>query len=169
MTASDFSGVNGAEDGETHKTLIHTALRGGTQTHELWLPKKPAVSEIQILINELHKLIATELVNHPAHYNSSPTGVEAIDFLEHMTFNGGNAAKYIYRHLEKGSPIPDLRKARWYIERELRRDRVTIPTSILEKLSAHESDPIVRTVLLLIRGELLEAKRAAAEAERSLL
>ena len=169
MTASDLSDVNGGEDGETHKTLIHTALRGGTQTHELWLPKDTRVSEMQVLINELHKLIATEIVNHPAHYNAHPSGVEAIDFLEHMTFNGGNAAKYLYRHLEKGSPIPDLRKARWYIERELRRDRVTIPTPILEKLSAYESDPIVRAVLFLIRGELIEAKRAAAEAERSLL
>lgn len=175
MTASEALGVNGDhgdQDNETHKTLIHTALRGGTQTHELWLPKKTTVSEMQIIINELHKLIATELVDHPAHYNAHPSGVEAIRFVEHMSFNSGNAAKYIYRHLEKGSPIPDLRKARWYIERELGRlrgERDAIPPEVLEKLTEHKDDPIVRAVLLLIRGDLLEAKRAAADAERALL
>jgi hypothetical protein len=172
MTASEALGVNGDLDRENHRTLIHTALRGGTQTHELWLPKKTTVSEMQIVINELHKLIATELVDHPAHYNAHPSGVEAIRFLEYMSFNSGNAAKYIYRHLEKGSPVPDLRKARWYIERELERmrgERNVIPDEVLEKLTAHKDDPIVRAVLLLIHGDLREAKRAAADAERALL
>ena len=173
MTASDPHGVNGDQGAPSEKVLIHTALRGHTQTHELWLPPCPRVSEMQVLINELHKLIANELVNHPAHYNAHPSGVEAIDFLERMSFNSGNAAKYIYRHLEKGSPVPDLRKARWYIEREIERGgcglRSLVPDAILEKLSRFENDPIVRAVLFLINGDMLEAKRAAANAERALL
>jgi hypothetical protein len=38
-----------------------------------------------------------------------------------MGFNLGNAIKYIWRADLKGSDVEDLRKARWYIERELAR------------------------------------------------
>jgi len=38
-----------------------------------------------------------ELVNHPDHYNKHPSGVECIDIVEHMSFNLGNAVKYIWR------------------------------------------------------------------------
>jgi hypothetical protein len=36
-----------------------------------------------------------------------------------MGFNLGNAIKYIWRADEKANAIEDLRKARWYIEREI--------------------------------------------------
>ena len=61
-------------------------------------------------------------VNHPKHYNSHPSGVECIEITEHMNFCLGNAVKYIWRAgLKSDSPIEDLKKARWYIERELER------------------------------------------------
>jgi len=60
-------------------------------------------------------------VNHPKHYTSHPSGVECIDITEHMGFNLGNAVKYIWRASLKGQQIEDLRKARWYIEREIKR------------------------------------------------
>lgn len=60
-------------------------------------------------------------VNHPAHYTQHPSGVECIQITEHMTFNLGNALKYIWRSNNKGNPIEDLRKAVWYIEREIQR------------------------------------------------
>jgi len=63
-------------------------------------------------------------VNHPQHYNNHPSGVECITVAEHMGFNLGNAMKYIWRADDKGTPIEDLKKARWYIEREIaRRER----------------------------------------------
>ena len=34
-------------------------------------------------------------VNHPRHYTSHRSGVECIDVVEHMTFNVGNAVKYL--------------------------------------------------------------------------
>lgn len=40
---------------------------------------------------------ASDPVNHPAHYTSHPAGVECIDVVEHMTFNVGNAVKYLWR------------------------------------------------------------------------
>ena len=62
-----------------------------------------------------------EQVNHPKHYTSHPSGVECIEITEHMNFNLGNAIKYIWRASLKGKEIEDLRKARWYVEREIQR------------------------------------------------
>ncbi|HEY3694090.1 DUF3310 domain-containing protein [Phenylobacterium sp.] len=62
---------------------------------------------------------APERVNHPRHYNAHPSGVECITIVEHMSFNVGNAIKYLWRADEKGAPIEDLEKAAWYIAREI--------------------------------------------------
>lgn len=62
-----------------------------------------------------------DLVNHPPHYNAHPSGVECISVVEHMGFNLGNAIKYIWRADEKGNAIEDLKKAAWYVEREISR------------------------------------------------
>ena len=61
----------------------------------------------------------SEMVNHPAHYNKHPSGVECIDVIEHMSFNIGNAIKYAWRADHKANREQDLRKAIWYLEREL--------------------------------------------------
>ncbi len=60
-------------------------------------------------------------VNHPKHYTNHPSGVEAIEITEHFNFNKGNAIKYIWRSADKGKEVEDLRKARWYIDREIAR------------------------------------------------
>jgi hypothetical protein len=62
-----------------------------------------------------------DLVNHPPHYTSHPSGVECITITEHMGFNLGNALKYIWRADLKGDAVEDLRKAAWYVEREIAR------------------------------------------------
>lgn len=62
-----------------------------------------------------------DAVNHPKHYTSSKAGVECIDVVEHMTFSLGSATKYIWRAGLKGDAIEDLRKARWYLDREIAR------------------------------------------------
>lgn len=54
-----------------------------------------------------------ETVNHPSHYNNI-ANVECIDVVEHMTFNQGNAIKYLWRLFDKGDPIENLDKAIWY-------------------------------------------------------
>ncbi len=61
-----------------------------------------------------------DLVNQPPHYTSHPSGVECIQITEHMGFCLGNAMKYIWRADEKWDAIEDLKKAKWYIERELK-------------------------------------------------
>jgi hypothetical protein len=60
-------------------------------------------------------------VNNPAHYNAHPSGVECVTIAEHFTFNVGNAVKYLWRAGLKGDAIEDLRKAEWYIRREIQR------------------------------------------------
>lgn len=60
-------------------------------------------------------------VNHPAHYTSHPSGIECIQVTEHFNFCIGNAIKYLWRNgLKDGnSNIQDLKKAVWYINREI--------------------------------------------------
>jgi hypothetical protein len=60
-------------------------------------------------------------VNHPMHYNSHPSGIECIVVTEHFSFCLGNAIKYIWRAAEGAREIEDLRKARWYLDREIDR------------------------------------------------
>jgi hypothetical protein len=63
----------------------------------------------------------TDPVNHPDHYKGHPSGVECIDITEHMNFCCGNAVKYIWRADLKGNAVQDLKKAQWYIAREIAR------------------------------------------------
>lgn len=66
-------------------------------------------------------MTAHDTVNNPQHYTSHPSGVECITITEHMNFNLGNALKYIWRADLKKDATEDLRKAAWYLERELKR------------------------------------------------
>ena len=56
-------------------------------------------------------------VSHPKHYNSG--NIETIDYINDLgiaeEFCIGNAIKYISRYKHKGSPIQDLKKAKWYL------------------------------------------------------
>jgi len=64
---------------------------------------------------------SSDPVNRPTHYTSHPSGVEVIVITEHMSFCVGNAIKYLMRAEYKGKQLEDLAKARWYIEREIKR------------------------------------------------
>jgi hypothetical protein len=60
---------------------------------------------------------AIDMVNKPPHYAGARW--EAIEIIEALgnQFRLGNALKYIFRHKKKGGD-EDLKKARWYLERE---------------------------------------------------
>jgi hypothetical protein len=62
-----------------------------------------------------------ETINHPTHYTSHPSGIECIQISEHMPFCIGSAIKYLWRGGLKGSKVEDLKKAAWYINREIER------------------------------------------------
>ena len=60
-----------------------------------------------------------DAVNHPAHYKVG--GIETIDFIEakKLGYNLGNVVKYLTRADHKGNKLEDLRKAQWYLTREI--------------------------------------------------
>lgn len=60
-----------------------------------------------------------DMVNHPPHYKSG--GIETIDFIESkgLNYRLGNVIKYITRADHKGNRIEDLKKALWYLQREI--------------------------------------------------
>lgn len=64
-----------------------------------------------------------DVVNHPAHYTDGK--IEVIDFIEDkgLNFHRGNAVKYIARAGKKDpeKEVEDLRKAVWYLNREITR------------------------------------------------
>ena len=62
-----------------------------------------------------------DMVNHPPHYTTHPSGVECIQITEHMNFCLGNAIKYIWRADLKGNGVEDLEKAVFYLRREIER------------------------------------------------
>lgn len=72
----------------------------------------------------------SDAVNHPSHYTAHPSGVECIEITEHMGFNLGNAVKYIWRADLKGDAIEDLRKAAWYVDREIQRRTKAHPDGV---------------------------------------
>lgn len=71
---------------------------------------------------------SSDAVNHPKHYASNGpachncgSNIECITITERMGFCLGNAVKYIWRHKNKGNALEDLKKARWYLDREIAR------------------------------------------------
>lgn len=85
------------------------------------LPPQPAPCDCGAKREPLPK-INPDLVNRPPHYTSHPSGVECIEVTEHYNFNLGNAIKYVWRAgIKSPNPLEDLRKAAWYINREIKR------------------------------------------------
>ena len=94
-----------------------------------------------------------DLINHPPHYNSHPSGVEAIEITEHLDFCSGNAIKYIWRAGEKNKDkeIQDLRKAVWYLHRwiSLVPAKPLIPFPCQDKVASYiKFEPSWRAVAL---------------------
>lgn len=68
-----------------------------------------------------------DMINHPQHYTLGK--IEVIDFIEDkgLNFNLGNVVKYVARAGHKKSSgksmdakaLEDLKKAQWYLNREI--------------------------------------------------
>ena len=65
----------------------------------------------------------TDMINSPGHYRDG--GIEVIDYIEAKGFGYhlGNVVKYVSRAGKKGvgKGLEDLQKARWYLDREIKR------------------------------------------------
>jgi hypothetical protein len=71
------------------------------------------------------KPYAADMVNHPPHYTAG--GIETIDFIEakKLGYNLGNVVKYITRSDLKGDRLENLKKAQWYLNREIKNAEAT--------------------------------------------
>ena len=79
-------------------------------------------NDVDIAVNwEDYERKTADAVNHPGHYNRG--SIEVIDFIEdqRLGFSLGNAVKYVARAGAKGDAVEDLKKAAWYIQREISR------------------------------------------------
>ncbi len=100
--------------------------------------------------------MAKEYVNHPAHYNQHPAGIECIDIIRHYTCDIANAIKYLWRaglkpemgKQDAEKEIEDLRKALWYIEDYMEnsyphRNLKRAATEVLLRLTGYNIDDVV--------------------------
>ena len=72
-------------------------------------------------IEECLRVPKPEQVNHPSHYGGENNPCEAIKVIEawELNFCLGNVVKYVARAGKKQSKLEDLKKALWYLEREI--------------------------------------------------
>ena len=94
---------------------------------------------------------ANPSVDHPAHYNQHPSGVECIDIVRWMGFNLGNVVKYLWRDGLKDTEVElqDLEKAAWYLNNEINRRKQTSQPPC----NAYVGNPIIRCTLPLNHEE----------------
>lgn len=128
--------------------MANHGLNDGEQHPEDMQPTEaPSVATIakDWAERQLEKVLSADNdpINHPSHYTQYP--VEVIEITEHMNFNRGNAVKYIARagHKDPKTEIEDLKKAKWYITREIGRVIREGSDQVSEKVLSHvEHEPI---------------------------
>lgn len=90
----------------------------------------------------------TDTVNHPTHYTGRNIGYECIHLANRQYFCTGNVIKYLWRYKDKGNPIEDLKKARWYARRAMKNQETidmedrhcrTILRRLVETTAGYES------------------------------
>ena len=96
--------------------------------------------------------MAHDMVNHPPHYTSHKSGVECIQITEHMGFNLGNCLKYVWRADLKNDAIEDLKKARFYLEREI---------ALREREAAHPVAPLLENPAPTVKSSPRKKTRPA--------
>lgn len=108
----------------------------------------------------------SDAVSHPAHYTRHASGVECIEVTRWLSFNRGNAFKYLFRHRDKGAALQDLQKALWYVQDEIVHGdrfaasvRATVPAL---KIADATSDGGEAGCYLLIAGGSKNDLRAVA-------
>lgn len=98
-----------------------------TKQYESSTPNEQRFVEFYDMAKKMKEQI--DMVNHPDHYTSDPSGVECIQITRHRNFNIGNAIKYLWRAGLKQDAskdilqkqVEDLRKAVFYINDEIAR------------------------------------------------
>ena len=84
----------------------------------------------------------TDMVNHPAHYETHPViKGECWDYAKHLC-NGAefSAFRYAWRYADKFNPLEDLNKAGWYIDRLIEGDVTSTFGGLLPNVKAARRD-----------------------------
>ena len=117
---------------KSKKVIAYLEANPSAKSSEVAKKFKMTLSYVYVLRSKMKKpsdVIKTSTkkevvdnVNHPPHYKVG--GIETIDFIEakKLNYNLGNVIKYITRADYKGSRNEDLKKALWYLNRELGRN-----------------------------------------------
>jgi hypothetical protein len=122
----------------TKKEKIERMIRLGHDTQMIMKAAKVSASYVYVVRSNMKKTISVKLpkassmtlekvverlnpdtVNHPPHYTAGK--IEVIDFIEDqkLSYHLGNVVKYVCRADHKGSRLEDLKKAAWYLNREI--------------------------------------------------
>lgn len=112
----------------------------------------------------------SDQIDHPRHYNAHKSGVETITLCELLSFNLGNAVKYLMRADHKGKRAEDRAKAAWYLRREAARPRRAwtdmVAWQVAGRIVTHEHPAtVLGQLLLLIRDDLATAPALLSLAE----
>lgn len=111
-----------------------------------------------------------DMVNHPPHYSGHPSGIECIEIVRGMSFDAGNAVKYIYRAARKNGR-QDIEKARWYLLDAIEHGEPVYVGATpwqwdarLRVVARHETDPMrIRFFARVRTGDLDSALTAVDE------
>lgn len=106
----------------------------------------------------------SNMVNHPPHHTSHPSGVECIAVAEHLPFCLGNAFNYLFRRDNKAALRENLEKAIWYIRRQRELTPEGLPHAYLPKAArvalaaivASESVPYRHVMDMVGSGRMLD-------------
>jgi len=115
----DHEVVNNPEFYEMYNKLAEKR-KGIDKVIDDLMENAPCVPSFKSILNKYQ----TDMVNNPPHYTQHPSGIECIQVTEHMSFNVGNAVKYLWRCDHKGNALEDLKKARFYVQREIERREI---------------------------------------------
>lgn len=106
----------------------------------------------------------TDNINHPKHYNGRNIGYECILLAKRQYFCTGNTIKYLWRYKDKGNPVEDLKKARWYARKAAIRHEQAVTSGkcgiILRKLISTTTGPEKAVWYYISRSEWRKAIEA---------
>lgn len=110
----------------TYKCLNDTIIGCNNKPYSIDLLYELSPIGVEYYFEEYSEL-KQDNVNHPTHYCSHPSGIECIEITQYYDFCIGCAIKYLWRNglkTEKGvsnkeKQIEDLKKAIWYINKEI--------------------------------------------------
>jgi predicted transcriptional regulator len=101
----------------------------GTSVSYVYMVRKEMIKEVltadETRLKNAVAQVRVDMVNHPPHYTAG--GIETIDFIEakELGYNLGNVVKYITRSDLKGDRLENLKKAQWYLNREIKNEEVS--------------------------------------------